>query len=99
MKYLQSHFTRFDGRVFYALSDRVAQRNTVSIVLMTRLQLDEALGADEQDDAQNDVRILSPVQRGLVVVRVLALQSSEKTSAEQRASASHCTPDTSALEN
>ncbi|MGL4323271.1 MAG: hypothetical protein ACRCTD_04455 [Beijerinckiaceae bacterium] len=92
-------FHAFDGRVFYALSDRAAQRNVINIVLMTRLQLDEALGTDDQDDIQNDVRILSPVQRGLVVVRVLALQSSEKISAEQRASAFHCKPDTNALEN
>lgn len=90
-------FHALDGRVFYALSDRAAQRGLIDLVLLTRAQLDEALSFEEEDDAPRDVRLLSPVTRGYVVARVLALQPSEMPNARVSASGLSCEPDPSVL--
>jgi uncharacterized membrane protein len=86
-----------DGRVFYALSDRAAQRGALDLVLMTRAQLDEALGLEDEDDAPRDARLLSPVLRGYVVARVLALQPGEMPGARVLASGLACAPDPAVL--
>lgn len=82
-----------DGRVFYALSDRAAQKNVIELVLMTRRQLDDALSLDEEDDVAKDVRLLSPVTTGLAVVRVLGLQPGDMKEARARALQMRCTPE------
>lgn len=86
-------FHSTDGRVYYALSDRAAQKNIIELVLMTRRQLDEALSQDEEDEAAKDVRLLSPVTAGLVVVRVLSLQQAGMKDARARAMQMRCMPE------
>lgn len=86
-----------DGRVFYALSDRAAQRGVVDLVLLTRTQLDEALSFEDEDDAPRDVRLLSPVLRGYVVARVLAPQPGDMPNARVLASGLSCAPDAGVL--
>lgn len=83
-------FHDFDGRVFYALNDRAGQKGVIDLVLMVRRQLDEALSADEDDEVAKDVRLLSPVAEGIVVVRVLAMQPSERAAAKSRAMQLQC---------
>ncbi len=91
-------FHAADGRVFYALSDRAARRGLLDLVLVTRAQLDEALALEDEDDAPRDVRLLSPVARGYVVARVLALQPGEMPGARVLASGLACAPDPSVLD-
>lgn len=86
-----------DGRVFYALSDRAAQRGVIDLVLLTRVQLDEALSYEDEDDAPRDVRLLSPVLRGYVVARVLAPQPGDVPNARVLASGLSCAPDAGVL--
>ncbi|WP_342359022.1 DUF1254 domain-containing protein [Terrarubrum flagellatum] len=86
-----------DGRVFYALSDRAAQRGIIDLVLFTLDQLGEALRAEDEDDAPRDVRLLSPVRRGFVVARVLALQPTDMPDARLLASGLTCEPDPNVL--
>lgn len=90
-------FLGSDGRIFYGLSDRAAQRGVIDLVLMTRAQLDEALRADAEDEVPRDVRLMSPVERGLVIVRVLPLLPSERPDAQALALRTTCSPDPDAL--
>lgn len=94
---LSLSFHSQDGRVFYALNDRAAQRGVIDLVLLTRSQLDEALALDDEGDAPQDVRLLSPVSRGYVIARVLALQPGDMPAARVLASGLNCAPDAAVL--
>lgn len=85
-------FHDLEGRVFYALNDRAGQKGSIELVLMNRQQLDEALRTDDEDEVPRDVRLMSPVDAGIVVVRVLALQPSEHAAAKERAQQLQCAP-------
>lgn len=93
---LSLSFHALDGRVFYALSDRAAQRGVIDLVLLTRAQLDEALSLEDEEDAPQEVRLLSPVSRGYVIARVLALQPGDMPAARVLASGLSCAPDSGA---
>ncbi|MGL5733288.1 MAG: hypothetical protein ACRCYS_00360 [Beijerinckiaceae bacterium] len=94
---LTMSFHSYDGRVFYALSDKAAQKGAIEIILMNRRQLDVALNLDVEDEAVTDVRLLSPVQKGFIVVRVLSLLPGERPAALEQAKQLSCKPDASIL--
>jgi uncharacterized membrane protein len=76
--------------VFYAVTDRAAVRGSLDLVVMTRAQLDEALAGEDEDDPSRDVRIVAPVETGLIVVRVLASRPSQRAEAEAVARSVSC---------
>ncbi|MDJ1159043.1 hypothetical protein QNA08_12430 [Chelatococcus sp. SYSU_G07232] len=80
------------GGVIYAVTDRAAQRGAIDITLMTQDQLDEILAEDETGEPTQDLRVVSPVTRGLVVVRALAALPSLRERAEGIASTATCKP-------
>lgn len=81
------------GGVFYAITDRAAVRGELELVLMTSRQFDEALAADDESEPSRDVRIVSPRNRGIVIVRVAASFPSQRAEAEVAAKAVSCTID------
>jgi hypothetical protein len=60
---------------------------------MTRVQLDQALAEEDEDEPSTDVRIIAPQREGLVVVRVLAAFPSLREAAELAAKSVSCTID------
>ena len=81
-----------DSRVVYGLTDRAAQRGVIDLVLVTRLQLENALALDEENETQGELRVVSPTRRGLAVARVLAGLPSERGEAEALSSGLRCSP-------
>ena len=81
------------GAVFFAVTDRAATRGSLSLVVMTRQQLDDALAEEDEAETSRDVRIVSPTAQGMVVVRTLAALPSLKAEAEAAAQAVTCTVD------
>jgi uncharacterized membrane protein len=81
-----------DGSVFYALTDRASVRGAIDIALMTQRQLDETLAREDEDEPVRELRIVSPVRRGLVVVRALAPFPSLKPHAEAAVQSVVCSP-------
>ncbi|SFK22530.1 DUF1254 domain-containing protein [Methylocapsa palsarum] len=81
------------GMVFYSLTNRAAQKGKLDILLLNTAQL-EALEAE--DDAQDegapaqDLRLLSPTEKGFVLLSALANFPSETADAEQRVKAFTC---------
>jgi uncharacterized membrane protein len=83
-------FHQRGGGVFYALTDRAAVRGSIEIMLMTQRQLDEQLAREDEDEIVRELRIVSPVQEGLVVARALAPWPSQKKQAEDAVRAVSC---------
>jgi uncharacterized membrane protein len=81
------------GGAFFAITDRAAVRGVLEVVVMTRVQLDQALAEEDEDEPSTDVRIIAPQREGLVVVRVLAAFPSLREAAEQAAKSVSCTID------
>jgi uncharacterized membrane protein len=89
------------GLVFYSLTDRASQKGRLDILLLNATQL-EALESEEdtQDEGTNaqDLRLLSPTEKGFVLVSALANFRSETADAEQRVKAFSCEPQEIATE-
>lgn len=78
------------GGVYYAITDRAAVRGVLELLVMNRAQHDEALAREDEDDPSRDLRVVSPGQQGLVIVRVLAATSSQRAEAEEAARGVSC---------
>lgn len=80
-----------DGRVFYSMTDRAALRETIDIRLVTAAQL--AALSDQDDENQGlpeELRLLSPTLKGLIVATALVARPSERADAETRIKAITC---------
>ncbi|EIM25508.1 DUF1254 domain-containing protein [Microvirga lotononidis] len=88
---LSFSFHKESGGVFFAVTDRAAVRGELEIVTLTARQLDEARAAEDENDPSRDVRIVSPEQKGFVIVRVAAPSPSLRPRAEEAAKAVSCT--------
>lgn len=78
------------GGVYYAITDRAAVRGVLELLVMNRAQHDEALAREDEDDPSRDLRVVSPGQQGLVIVRVLAATASQRAEAEEAARGVSC---------
>jgi uncharacterized membrane protein len=89
------------GMVFYSLTDRAAQKGKLDILLLNAAQL-EVLEAEEdtQDEGTQtqDLRLVSPTEKGFVLVSALANFPSETPDAEQRIKAFSCETQEAATE-
>jgi uncharacterized membrane protein len=83
-------FHQRGGGVFYALTDRAAVRGSIEIMLMTQRQLNEQLAREDEDEIVRELRVVSPVQQGLVVARALAPWPSQRKQAEAAVRAVTC---------
>ncbi len=78
------------GGVFYAVTDRAAQRGVIEFVVLDRRQFDDRAAKDDDGASQRELRIVSPAQQGIVVARALVKQPSDRPLAEATVSAVAC---------
>jgi len=78
---------------FYAVTDQAAVRGALDLVVLTRVQYDEALANADEDEVSHDVRIVAGETRGFVVVRVIAALPSQRAAADAAVQAVSCTVD------
>lgn len=78
------------GGVFYAVTDRAAQRGVIEFVVLDRQQFDERAARDDDGDSQRELRVVSPAPQGIVVARALVKQPSDRPAAQALVSATAC---------
>jgi uncharacterized membrane protein len=70
------------GGVFYAVTDRAAQRGVIEFVVLDRSQYDRRVAADDDGEVQQELRVIAPARQGIVVARALVRQPSDRPLAE-----------------
>ena len=70
------------GGVFYAMTDKAAQRGIIEFVVLNQLQFDERVARDDDGESIRELRVVSPVPQGIVVARALVKQPSDRQTAE-----------------
>lgn len=70
------------GGVFYAVTDKAAQRGVIEFVVLNQIQLDERISRDDDGDSARELRVVAPARQGIVVVRALVRQPSDRQVAE-----------------
>ena len=60
------------GVVFYALTDRAANKGRMDALIVTPEQLRTLVAHDDEDNPTEDLRIVSPTPKGFVMARVLS---------------------------
>ncbi|SIQ04969.1 hypothetical protein [Bosea sp. TND4EK4] len=83
---------RRTGGVLYAITDRAAIRGVLEFIVLTEAQHDERVADDEEGETSRELRVISDSERGLVVIRVLAKQASDRPDAEALAAGVQCGP-------
>jgi uncharacterized membrane protein len=78
------------GGVFYAVTDRAAQRGVIEFVVLNRQQFEERAARDDDGDSQRELRVVSPALQGIVVARALVRQPSDRPGAQALVSAMAC---------
>ncbi len=70
------------GGVFYAVTDKAAQRGMIEFVVLDRQQYEERVAKDDDGDSQRELRVISPARQGIVLARALVKQPSDRAGAE-----------------
>lgn len=83
-------FVRKGAGVFHSLSDKAAIQGALDAVLATPAQLKIIRSRDTDDDPVQEIRIASPEERGLVVVRALVPVPSMRADIERLLAAATC---------
>ena len=78
------------GVVFYALTDRAANKGRMEALIVTPEQLRTLTARDDEDNPTDDLRIVSPTPQGFVMARVLTGSPDDEPAAAQQASAMTC---------
>ena len=78
------------GGVFYALTDRSANRGLIDILLLTQAQFDAVSARDDEDEPVRELRIVAPNPEGFVVIRAVAAVPSQRPAAETLAARATC---------
>ena len=87
-------FRTREGRVFYAMTDRAALRDTIDIRLVNEAQLGLVEAGDDEDQGlPSELRLRAPSTRGLIVATALALRAADRDDAEIRIRAIDCHPE------
>jgi uncharacterized membrane protein len=81
------------GVVFYALTDRAANKGRMDALIVTADQLRTLAAHDDEDNPSEDLRIVSPTAKGFVVARVLSESSDVFGQAAAQASSMTCAPE------
>ena len=81
------------GAVFYALTDRAANKGRMEALIVTPEQLRKLVAHDDEDNPSDDLRIVSPTAEGFVMERVLSQSPDDAPSAARQAAAMTCAPE------
>jgi len=81
------------GVVFYALTDRAANKGRMEALIVTPEQLRTLIAHDDEDNPSDDLRIVSPTAQGFVMERVLSQSPDDAPSAARQAAAMSCAPE------
>ena len=81
------------GVVFYALTDRAANKGRMDALIVTAEQLRALVAHDDEDNPSDDLRIVSPTPKGFVMARVLSESPDTAGAAAEQASAMTCAPE------
>lgn len=83
-------FTR-DGRIFYALNDRAANRRAIELQLMTGPQR-AALPQDEEITAADRLIVESPSESGIVIIRAFVREPGARDAIRKLMEGARCAP-------
>lgn len=86
---LFSFHSRF-GQVFYSMTDRVATRGRLDVLVLTPDQLEDYEANDTGDGLPKQVRIVSPSRQGFVLLRAFARQAGDLPAARASIAAIDC---------
>lgn len=78
------------GVVFYALTDRAANKGRMEALIVTPEQLRTLIARDDEDNPSDDLRIVSPSAKGFVMARVLSESPDLMPGAQAQAAAMTC---------
>ncbi|MCU0884550.1 MAG: hypothetical protein MUC44_06305 [Beijerinckiaceae bacterium] len=78
------------GGVFYAVTDKAAQRGIIEFVVLNQVQFDERAARDDDGESIRELRVVSPAPQGIVVARALVRQPSDRQGAEALVRAMAC---------
>jgi uncharacterized membrane protein len=93
-RFLALSFRTRDGRIFYAMTDRAALRDTIDIRLVTESQLAEVeTGDDEEQGLPSELRLKAPTAKGLVVATALMAHPGDRSDAENSIKGIDCHPE------
>ena len=77
------------GQVYYAVTDEAAVRGQMSLTLMTQAYFDDNISGTEEASSDT-LRYITPVTKGLVVMRALAASPSQMPGAQRAAASLSC---------
>ncbi|HEV2571275.1 hypothetical protein [Methylocella sp. CPCC 101449] len=80
---LFSFHNRF-GTTFYSMTDKGALRGRLDVLVLNQTQLEAVEAFDPEDELPQELRLLSPTQRGFVIVRSLAPEPGSRPQARAR---------------
>lgn len=83
-------FLRKGIGVFQSYSDRAATQGILEIVVATREQMRLITSLDADDEPVQEIRVISEVESGLVLVRAVVPTGSRRTGIEARVAATTC---------
>ena len=91
-QYTSLSFHARHGTLYYALTDRAASRRKIDIVVLTAAQLESAEAKDNEDEPNQDLRLLAPQGEleGFILARALAPDASAFAEAQERVRAIRC---------
>ena len=78
------------GIVFYALTDRAANKGRMEALIVTPEQLRALIARDDEDNPSDDLRIVSPTAKGFVMARALSESADLVPGAQTQAAAMTC---------
>ena len=78
------------GVVFYALTDRAANKGKMEALIVTPEQLRTLVSHDDEDNPSDDLRIVSPTVQGFAMARVLTASPDQADAAADQAAAMTC---------
>ncbi len=78
------------GIVYFALTDRAANKGRMEAIIVTPEQLRVLVSRDDEDNPSQDLRIVSPTPKGFVMARVLSDSLDLMPAAEAQATAMTC---------
>jgi len=81
------------GVIFYALTDRAANKGKMDALIVTPEELRVLAAHDDEDNPSDDLRIVSPTKQGFVMMRVLSRSPDDMASAAEEAAAMTCAPE------